>query len=222
MALRRFLSAHKQTVSPIWYIVLSDLMTNLTLFFLILYAFTRLDVEKRTEMLDALASSASKEIGATAKAKQVLEKFRKQETMDKLTAISKESELEKYVKFNVDEQMIKITLKAPVLFGTGESGLKSEATLILNEITSLLKGLANDVVVEGHTDNVPITSGKYASNWELSSARANSVINYFVKVRRLAAERFICAGYGEYFSIAVNDTPENRALNRRIEINIIK
>ena len=74
MFIRKVLKARRQTISPIWYIVLADLMTNLTLFFLILYSITRMDVEKQQDMLNALGSSTDRQAGATAKAKAVLKK----------------------------------------------------------------------------------------------------------------------------------------------------
>jgi chemotaxis protein MotB len=80
----------------------------------------------------------------------------------------------------------------------------------------------NPVVVEGHTDNVPISSKKYRSNFELSAARAFSVINYFINTEKMSPEKFSTFGYGEYRPVSSNDTEEGRAKNRRIEINIIR
>jgi len=222
MILRKFKHGTSTTISPIWHVVLADLMTNLTLFFLIMYGMTRLNEEKRNEMLGALSSSVNRQVKIETKAKQVLEKMRDQDVASKVTKLSQQGQLDQYVKFDIDEQMIKITLRSPVLFNIGDAELRPEMTKILNEVTPLLKSIQNDVIVEGHTDNVPVKSGKYTSNWELSAARASKVIEYFVNNKKLDTNRFIAAGYGEFIPLYPNDTPENRALNRRIEINIIK
>lgn len=222
MILRKFKQGTSTAISPIWHVVLADLMTNLTLFFLIMYGMTRLNEEKRNEMLGALSSSVNRQVKIETKAKQVLEKMRDQDVASKVTKLSQQGQLDQYVKFDIDEQMIKITLRSPVLFNIGDAELRPEMTKILNEVTPLLKSIQNDVIVEGHTDNVPVKSGKYTSNWELSAARASKVIEYFVNNKKLDTNRFIAAGYGEFIPLYPNDTPENRALNRRIEINIIK
>ncbi len=79
----------------------------------------------------------------------------------------------------------------------------------------------NDIIIEGHTDNVPITGGKYQSNWELSVARAVSVIDFFTD-RGIEPKKLVAGGYGEFHPAYPNDTPEHRARNRRIEITILR
>ncbi len=129
--------------------------------------------------------------------------------------------MEEHVKIEITEQQMTVPILKVTLFDLGDENLKSEAIPALTEVAELLKNLPNEVIVEGHTDNVPITGGVYQSNWELSITRALSVIEYFIS-KGLSPERFIVAGYGEYHPLYPNDTPENRALNRRIEINIIR
>ncbi|MFH2070318.1 MAG: flagellar motor protein MotB [Elusimicrobiota bacterium] len=212
-----------QKTSPIWLTVMSDLMTNLTLFFMLMYAFTRLTADEREEISSSLARAASKEGVVETRARDVLHKLSEQETMAKIDRLAQQKELEKYAKLDISEQMIKITLTAPVLFDTGESTLKKEAVPILNEVARVIAPIPNDIVVEGHTDNVPISAGaKYKSNWELSNARAFSVIDYFVEEKGVNPERLVSAGFGEHRPVAPNDTDENKAKNRRIEINIIR
>ena len=77
-------------------------------------------------------------------------------------------------------------------------------------------------MVQGHTDNVPISSARYNSNWELSTARAVSVVKYFIEVKGLDPTRFSATGYGEYQPLLDNTTPENRAINRRVDILIVQ
>ncbi|MCS7152072.1 MAG: flagellar motor protein MotB [Endomicrobia bacterium] len=192
----------------IWRTVYSDMSTNLTLFFLILFAFTRLSASKREELLQALSR-----LGQKVEVAQ--EEIVKQET-DELTR-----KLEKVATVEIKEEEIVINLPSPVLFDLGKAELKEQAKNILSEIASSLRSISGDVVIEGHTDNLPIFGGKYRSNWELSAARAFSVRDYLIK-EGISEKRISCVGYGEYKPVAANDTEENRAKNRRIEIKVVR
>ena len=193
----------------IWRTVYSDMSTNLTLFFLILFAFTRLSATKREQLMRALANLGQK-IEITQQ--QIVE----QET-DEL-----KKKLEKIATVEVKEEEVVINLPSPVLFDLGKAELKDTAKSVLHEVAQSLKSIENDIVIEGHTDNLPIYGGKYKSNWELSAARAFAVRDYFITNEGINEGRIYCVGYGEYRPVAPNDTEENRAKNRRIEIKIIK
>ena len=91
----------------------------------------------------------------------------------------------------------------------------------LTEVAKAIRPLPNSVIVEGHTDNVPISAGIYQSNWELSVARAYSVIDFLTNMG-VKPERFIAAGYGEFKPVTDNGTEEGRMQNRRIEINVVR
>jgi chemotaxis protein MotB len=130
--------------------------------------------------------------------------------------------LGKIATVEVKEEEIVINLPSPVLFDLGKAELKDEAKAVLHEVAQSLKLMNNDIVVEGHTDNLPIYGGKYKSNWELSAARAFAVRDYLITYEGINERRISCVGYGEYRPIAPNDTEENRAKNRRIEIKIIR
>ena len=93
----------------------------------------------------------------------------------------------------------------------------------LRQLGKVLQLLPNPILVEGHTDNVPIrASKKHSSNWALSVARADDVIHFFTEECGLSPSRFVAAVYGEYRPIADNDTLEGRAKNRRIEISLLR
>ncbi len=193
----------------VWRTVYSDMTTNLSLFFLILFAFTRLSASKREQLMRAL-SDLGKKVEVTQQ--QIVE----QET-DEL-----KKKLEKIATVEVKEEEIVINLPSPVLFDLGKAELKETAKSVLHEVAQSLKSINNDIVIEGHTDNLPIHRGKYKSNWELSAARAFAVRDYFITYEGIDEKRISCVGYGEYRPVAPNDTEENRAKNRRIEIKIIK
>ncbi|MGC8867315.1 MAG: OmpA/MotB family protein, partial [Elusimicrobiales bacterium] len=111
--------------------------------------------------------------------------------------------------------------KEGILFDSGSAVLKSQAQNILLPVINELKKLPNDIVIEGHTDNVPIKGGRYATNFELSMARAYSVIE-FMRKNGIDPRRLSGIGYGEWRPIADNSTPEGRSKNRRIEITLIR
>jgi chemotaxis protein MotB len=109
-----------------------------------------------------------------------------------------------------------VKMKDKILFSSGSSTLGREGKEALASVAEVLRGVEGKVIrVEGHTDNVP--TGKLRSNWDLSTARALSVVR-FLQQAGVDPKRLAAAGYGEYQAIAPNDTPEGRSLNRRIEI----
>jgi chemotaxis protein MotB len=105
-----------------------------------------------------------------------------------------------------------------VLFDSGRTEIKRDAQATLGKIAQVLSTIADrHFLVSGHTDNVPIHTDRFASNWELSTARAVEVTKYLI-ARGMRPQALAAAGHGEYDPAASNDTPETRALNRRIEI----
>jgi chemotaxis protein MotB len=192
------------------------------LFFLVLYGFTRQPEETRRAMTNALSDrfKGKQTDVMAAKAEKVVKKFQEEETAARIDNLVKDKGLQEFTKVAIDEKYVRITLKTPVLFGSGSAVLKDEAKASLREVAKALKPLTNSVIVEGHTDNVP-AAGAYASNWELSVARAYSVIEFLVS-QGIRPERFVTAGFGEYRPVAANDNEDNRSKNRRIEINIVR
>ena len=82
--------------------------------------------------------------------------------------------------------------------------------------------LSRFVRVEGHTDNIPIKTARFPSNWELSTARSSNVVRHFIESLGMTPQRFSASGYGEYFPVANNQTPDGRQQNRRVDIVILK
>lgn len=122
---------------------------------------------------------------------------------------------------NRTEEGVVLVLQDNILFRPGEAEVLESGQLFLNEIGGLLEGMGNNVRIEGHTDTTPISNYRYPSNWELSGARASSVIRYLLDEFDLAEERFSLIGYGEVKPVAKNDTSENMAKNRRVEMIIL-
>ncbi|MDP2939272.1 MAG: OmpA family protein [Candidatus Omnitrophota bacterium] len=163
----------------------------------------RSDVEKISELTTKL-----NELDQT---KRLLEDRLRQEIADK------------QVKVQMLEKGLTITFVSEVLFDSGKSKIKPEAYEALDKVATILKENVPDldIGIEGHTDNVPIKYSSWKSNWELSSARAISVLHYIVDKKGVLPERVAAIGYGEYRPIASNDNKEGRQQNRRVEIVIL-
>lgn len=113
---------------------------------------------------------------------------------------------------------IHLTLDDKLLFGTGSARLTAGGEALLNRVAHIIKPLKRTIRVEGHTDNRPIASTDYPSNWELSTARAVSVVKYLMHVAGIAPQYLAAAGYGDSRPRAPNDTEHNMSKNRRVEI----
>lgn len=216
-----FRTFKKTPKEPIWLTVLCDMTTNLMLFFLMLYSFTRMTKTQRSQIYTALSSAGKKDEVLKQKADNVIKKFAEEETQDKFENIIKSGDMEKYSNLEVTESQMRLVLNTPVLFDSGRAEVKYEIKAVLKHIASVLSMTNDRIIIEGHTDNLPIKSADFRSNWELSARRAVNVIKYFAELG-LPSERFIAAGYGEYFPRFSNDTPSLRAKNRRIEIVLMK
>lgn len=121
---------------------------------------------------------------------------------------------------NYDRNRVVIRFSEEATFRSAEATIKPEMLPIIERVVDVLASCTGDVLVSGYTDNLPISSSRYRSNWDLSAARAVSVVHELVMSRQVPAERVVAAGRAETNALAPNDTPENRALNRRVEIAI--
>jgi chemotaxis protein MotB len=121
----------------------------------------------------------------------------------------------------IRENRMIVRLGDKILFDPGKTDLKPEGKDALKQVTEVLKALPNrNFQIAGHTDNAPMKSAKFRSNWDLSTARAVEVLNFMIGAG-MEAKRVSAAGYAETSPVAANDTPENKAKNRRIEITLV-
>lgn len=127
------------------------------------------------------------------------------------------------VSLGMEERGLVITFVDEVLFDSGKAVIKSDAYGVLNKVADTLKDKVADknIAVEGHTDNQPIKYSGWKSNWELSTARATSVLHYLVDNCGIAPQRLQATGYGEYRPVASNLTEEGKVKNRRVEVIIL-
>jgi chemotaxis protein MotB len=125
------------------------------------------------------------------------------------------------VALGVDARGVVISLRESGSFPVGSADLTPVSREVLGKIAATLADLDSTVRVEGHTDDVPIKTPRFASNWELSTARAINVVQYLVTGGGLAASRLSASGYGEFHPRVPNDSPDNRAKNRRVDLVIL-
>lgn len=118
-----------------------------------------------------------------------------------------------------NEEWLEIEMRSSLLFDSGDATLSNKALEVLGQLAEILRTEKPPVRVEGFTDNVPIHSSRFPSNWELSSARAAAVVQLFIE-EGLEPAKLMATGYGEFQPIAPNDTAENRAKNRRVVLMI--
>lgn len=127
------------------------------------------------------------------------------------------------IKIVSDERGIVVQVfEGKPMYQTGKADLNPTFIKLLSRIATIIKSVKNPVRIEGHTDNVPIHNEKFPSNWELSAARAINVLRFFVEKKNIPARKLCAVGYADTHAIAANDTPAHRALNRRVEIVILK
>ena len=140
---------------------------------------------------------------------------------EKIEEALTENNLQNEVAMQVTAQYVQLTMKGALLFDSGSAQLREEAKPVLDKIGLILERYAEGTIeIEGHTDNIPISTSRFASNNELSSSRAISVFDYLVSVTNLNPAHIKNAGRGEYVPVADNSTAEGRAKNRRVEIRI--
>ena len=153
----------------------------------------------------------SRKLDEFDRAQKILEKRLKQEIADK------------QVRLERMEKGLVITFVADILFDSGKDKLKPQTYTILDKVARVLRENVpqNDIGIEGHTDSEPIKYSGWKSNWELSAARALSVLHYLVDKRKVKASRVSAIGYGEHRPVASNVNAAGRQLNRRVEIVIL-
>jgi chemotaxis protein MotB len=144
---------------------------------------------------------------------------------------AKRDEMVKGLKDEIADQRVKITqlngvikvqMENKILFPSGAAVISDEGKAILKRVGSSFSRIKNKRIrVEGHTDNVPISNAKFRSNWELSSTRAANVLHVLIANSTIDAALYELVGLGEFHPVAENDTAENKALNRRIEILLL-
>lgn len=125
------------------------------------------------------------------------------------------------VRVSQDSRGIVVSLAEAGFFDSGSATVNAYGLNVLERLAGTLRGMKEDVRIEGHTDNTPINNAQFPSNWELSTARATHVLRYMITNAGISPERLSAVGYGEYRPAGTNATVEGRAVNRRVDLVII-
>jgi chemotaxis protein MotB len=215
-----------------WLITYSDMITIMLCFFIIFFTMAA----KETTVLSEIKNNLSTKITALADENKKLQ-IEKENLATKLfdltniendvntskedfIAFLRENDLLNQVKILQNEKGLLIRFNDNVFFPSAKADLSKNGYEVLSLMGDKLKKIDNDIIVEGFTDNLPIHTKEFPSNWELSVARAISVVKYLTEEKGIDPNRISVSGYGERNPIDTNDTKEGRANNRRIEITI--
>lgn len=199
-----------------WLISYADFMTLLCAFFMTVYAAT---------LTETPAATAPAAVEAAA---PVAETAPEPPPVDPAVALREQVEralapelAAGYLQLVEDPRGLVIEVPEAGAFDVGQAELAPEARAMLARIATMLTTLPNAVRIEGHSDTTPIRTPQYASNWELSTARATRVVEFLVTTAGLAPSRLSAAGYAEFKPRAANETAEGRARNRRVDLVLL-
>lgn len=193
-----------------WLISYADLITSLMVLFLALYA---LELAKNRE-LEIKALEHRVEKTATVAGTGGTPDTAKKQLLSLLTPLRSNSQ----ITISNATQGVEIAINAKILFNSGDARLLPESFDVLSQIAGVLRDRSkNNILVEGHTDSVPIATAKFESNWELSSARAGAVVRFFAD-KGIEAHRMAAMGRADNFPLIIGDDAASRAANRRVTI----
>lgn len=233
---------------PDWLVTYGDMVTLCLTFFVLLYSFSTLDATKWKTVVYSLQGALgpldggdgileglpqSKDGGESYDNEQInqdsLKEFLKyQEEMKELAQL--QSVLMEYlygegldteIAVIMEQRGLVLRFQDSVLFEKSKADLLPQAIEVMREIAKILKNTDNPIRVEGHTDDLPINTAKFPSNWELSTTRATNVLRFLIN-EGLSGDRLSAVGYGEYHPIVTNDDEESRRKNRRVDILLIR
>jgi chemotaxis protein MotB len=176
--------------APAWMVSYSDLVTQLLTFFIMLFALSAAATEDQLKKIK-----------------------------EKIDNYVVQNHLEKFVSTKITQKEgLIVTFSEKYMFDSGKADIYSEAKEVIKNIASLLVDEPNRISIEGHTDNTPINTPEFPSNWELSTKRATNVLKYLLEELKFEPKRLTAAGFGEWHPVAPNDTLENKAKNRRVDL----
>ncbi len=214
--------------APQWMTTYGDMVTLLLTFFILMFAMSTINEQKFMQAAASLQQALgvlpknvsvvgemSPAIGTTGAAREQIDLI---ESMEQIAEIFQEEALQDMASVEVTGPgEVLIRMGDEVLFDPGASELKPQALRVLAGIANSVRGKTESVYVEGHTDNVPISTPEFPSNWELSAARALSVVR-LLEEAGVPPGQLAAVGHSQYIPIAPNDTPEGRTKNRRVEL----
>lgn len=219
--------------APEWMSTYGDMVTLLLCFFVLLFSFATLDVQK----FKAIAVSMNGSLGVldsgmtlsmeplvnsfpSDSPTEEVEEFKK--LYEQMNEYIKENNLESSITLRLDERGLLVRFMDDVLFDSGKADLTPKAREIINKVAEIIRQNDKNIRVEGHTDNVPINTFRFPSNWELSTTRAVNVVKYLIEEEGIEAKRMSASGYSDQHPVDDNATSGGRQKNRRVDMVILR
>lgn len=226
--------------APAWMTTYGDMVTLVLTFFVLLFSFSTVDAKKWEGLVSSFSgmrlvaiepldpSSAVKGFDmptprptSALEAEQLKDEF--DELYQRIQNYIDDNQLQSQLAVDKHEDVILLRVTESILFDSGRDIIKPEATELLRKVGLIFDEYEQSIAgirIEGHTDNVPINTAQFESNWELSMARAVRVLRFYLANSIIEPPKYTVSGYGEYHPIATNDTEEGKAQNRRVDFVI--
>jgi len=224
-----------------WLTTFNDLVTLLMVFFVLLFSLSTIDMNKMADFQYALQSG----LGILEAGNQVSVDVKTDNPIDDLSNLKQQAEggtappPQQTMKANIEAALgsldasigvrvvymqrgARLSFEDGVLFDFGRAVISPEGRAVLESLVDMIQKIPYPIRVEGHTDNIPIRTRRFPSNWELSTALAVNVVKYFTDTGQIDPQRLSAVGYGESKPLVANDSAQHRAKNRRVEIVLIK
>ncbi len=227
MAKRRHIKADRNhTGGTVWLTTFNDMVTLLMVFFVLLFSMGSLDVKRFKNFQHALQSAMGvlnagrrAPVGLLSdKDKTAYETHNDTKAQSGANAAIDKLDDTQGIEAEYTPKGIQLTLDDDLLFASGSATLKTDGVALLLRISAIIKPLKRRIRIEGHTDNVPIATTRYPSNWELSTERAINVVKYFINQGGIDPSYLSAVGYGDVKPKTDNRSAFSRSKNRRVEI----
>ena len=213
------------TASPRWLTIFNDMITLLLVFFVLMFSLGNINIQRFQHFQNALQSAMGILDGGHGSEQGIISQQSMPSGGDNLNTAAQEA-IDAFSGLHRTEGLaaeltprgIQLVLDNHLLFATGSAQLSPNGIKMLRDVGRIIKPFDRYIRIEGHTDNLPIQNQNYPSNWELSAARAISVVTFFIDEVGLTPSRLSAAGYGASRPRVHNDSEDNRAKNRRVEI----
>ena len=221
--------------APEWMATYGDMVTLLLCFFVLLFAMSSVDSQKYKAVVQSLSGALGVlDSGTTVTLDPLVNNYPSDsptdtptdaqefgEMQEELQKILEESELNGQIKLEINERGLLIRFMDSVLFDSGKADLTPGAAQIIDKVSAIIKDSDKKIAIEGHTDDIPISTYKFPSNWELSTTRAVNVVKYMIN-NGIDPVRLSAAGYADQHPISDNKTVDGRKNNRRVDMVILR
>jgi len=232
---RRKRTKKEKDRSERWLITYADMITLLMIFFIVMYSLSKVDVAKFKTLAESLAAvfgAGGMVLESPGPAvvpgspqeqfREMVEKAQLENLKQEMDQYIHESGLQAKVSVTMEERGIVLSFQDNVLFELGSDRLTDQARQILDKVAPILASTPNYIRIEGHTDDLPINTARFPSNWELSAARATNVVRELINNHGFTPQKLSATAYGEYRPRAPNNNEANRQLNRRVDLIILR